>query len=159
MQELSLGTNFVITIILIYVKPRVLSSIMALVSFSKMMPSSILNVFFDIKELKLHLCFTLRSQTFLCSNKRWKRSGDDQICREMLVLPQGLRNWKPRWEHAFLSTLLSLYLWRTLLVHRSIQNLILLSFWKVGTESWCTWYRKSPACQREFLGFNLRSSD
>ena len=87
-----------------------------------------------------------------------KRGGEDQSCGEKLALPQDLSKWKPRWDHAFLSTLLSLYLWRTLLGHRPVQNRILPSFRKVYVDL-CTWYRENPACQREFLGFDIRSSD
>ena len=54
--------------------------------------------------------------------------------------------------------MLYLYLGGTLLGHKLIQNRISLNFWTVFVHS-CTWYRKSPACQKEFLGFDIRSSD
>ena len=56
-----------------------------------------------------------------------KRGGEGQSFREKLFLPQVLRKWKPRWEQVFQSTLLSLYLWRTLLGHEWIRTRILLS--------------------------------
>ena len=103
------------------------------VSFSKMLSSLIL-VVVSISRNKSFSCALLcnaRPSSVPLNDETMKRGGDDQSCGGKLVPPECLRKWKPRWGHAFLSTLLSLYLWRTLLGHRLIQNRILLSFWKV----------------------------
>ena len=87
-----------------------------------------------------------------------KRDDADQSCKGKSVLSPDLRKWKPRWEYAFQSILLCWFLWSLILARKSIQHRIWLSFWKVFAHK-CSQFRKSPACQREFLGFDKRSSD
>ena len=48
--------------------------------------------------------------------------------------------------------------WRFPLGHKLIQSRLLLKFSRVFVHSW-TFYRNSPDCQSEFLGFDIRSSD
>ena len=60
--------------------------------------------------------------------------------------------------HVCLSKLLYLCLWRLPPGHKLIESRFLLKVWRVFVYL-CTWYWKSPACQRDFLGIDICSSD
>ena len=87
-----------------------------------------------------------------------QRGDEDQCCRGKLVLPQGFKKWIQISGHVSVSKLFYLGLWRFRPGHKTIRSRKLLKFWRVLVHS-STWYRKSPTCQREFLGIDIRSSD
>ena len=110
---------------------------------------------FYIKEQKYHFYFILRRQSSQCSTK----SFNEVIMIGVVVkIPQGLKKWRVKFVHAFLSKLLSFCLWISFPGHKLIRNRILLCFWRNFVDLY-SWHKKSPACQREFLRFELRSSD
>ena len=86
--------------------------------------------------------------------KRWWGSE----LQEKLVLPQDLKKWIQMSGHVSVSKLLHSSLGRSLFGHKWTRSRILLNIRRVFVHS-CTSYRKSPACQREFLGFDIRSAD
>ena len=78
---------------------------------------------------KFHFCFTLQRQNFQCCNKRWNKVVRIRVAEKTWFFHKVWKNGF--WFRYILSTLLSLYLLRTLLGHRLIQNRKLLWFWKV----------------------------
>ena len=128
------------------------------VSFSKMLSSLTFNVVSISRNKLLNFTLLLEAEFSRASIKdatKWWGS-------ELQTKIGSSTRWSCRRKqisgHVSLARLLYLCLWRSLLGHRLIQSRILLSFWKLFVDLY-TWYWKRPACQREFLEFDIRSSD
>ena len=115
------------------------------------------NCCLDVKE-KIWFLLYFATLDFPVLQWKVKRGDEDQRCGGELVRPQSLKKWIFKSVQAFPSTLLSVYLWRSHPGHKLFQNWTLLIFWRVFVDL-CSWYRNSPACRREILGFDIRSSD